>query len=387
MPVLPFTLSFVIATFLFGCNSVPVPLTLLNAEAHPKAKCLDGSPGGYYAQEATDDSSKNKWVIYLMGGGECDTEEYCLEQTQSKHGSSNFFKPTWDSSQYISYIANDDCQSNPEFCSWNQITNPYCSQDMHSGQIITPTEDTWGLYFAGHFINDAILDEMDMFRNKLIDATDIIVVGASAGGIGTWMHLDYIAERYPQARVSGLTVAGHYFYANYYTGPDATTDMELADFTEVGVEAAYHLYDSFVDESCKAAYEGENQSAYACMISSHSQPYVSSEVYVVQSQTDQVVLNYHDKWPADHMDDAPEQAYSKEWHENMTASLDPLVKSSKNGVFAAACYTHTDFIATKPSINGVGFMEAYANFYFNRTSSEGYNFADDCGEMCNPTCV
>ena len=376
-----------IGSFLLKCKAVPVPLTLLEPQAHPNAKCLDGSPGGYYAQEATDNESKNKWVIYLMGGGECDTEDYCVEQSQTKYGSSNFFKSTWDSSQYISYIASDNCQDNPEFCTWNKVTNPYCSQDMHSGQVTTPTEKTWGLYFAGHFINEAILDEMDMFANKLIDATDIIILGASAGGIGTWMHLDYIAERYPQARVSGLTVAGHYFYANYYTGPDTTTDMELADFTEEGWEYAYDLYNSFVDESCKVAYENANKSPSACMISSYSQPYVMSDVYVVQSQTDSVVLRYHDNWPEDHMLDEPEQAYMREWHQNMTTSLDPLLNSSRNGVFAAACYTHTDFLATSPNINGVGFMEAFTTFYYNQTASNGFNFADDCGEMCNPSCV
>jgi hypothetical protein len=259
---------------------------------------------------------------------------------------------------------------------------------MHSGQITTPSEATWGLYFAGHWVNEAILDELDegVSGNNLTDATDIIVLGASAGGIGAWMSLDYIAERYPRARVSGLTVAGHYFYAHYYTGPDST-DTELTDMTEEGWEHAYHLYDSFVDESCKAAYEAAQLSAAPCMLSTNSQPYVSSEVYVVQSQTDQVVLTYHDKWPEAHMNEAPELEYMEEWHHNMTAALSPLQQSSRNGYFAAACYTHTDFQSTRPSIKGVGFMEAFTNFYYNRTTAEGYNFADDCGEMCNPTCV
>lgn len=383
------SLKLVLAFCFFITNllAVQVPLTLLDEEAHPKAKCLDGSPGGYYAQEAKDDASKNKWVIYLKGGGECDTEEHCLAQTQNDHGSSKFFPPTWDSTQYISYIASDNCKDNPEFCNWNQVTNPYCSQDIHSGQVTTPSEDTWGLYFAGHFIIEAILDEMDGFVNKLTDATEIIVLGASAGGIGTWMHVDHIAARYPQARVSGLTVAGHYFYANYYTGPDSTTDMELSDFTEAGWENAYHLYNAYVDESCKAAYEEASLSPFPCMLSSNSQPYVSSDVYVVQSQTDSVVLRYHDNWPEAHMSEEPEQAYMHDWHLNMTSALSPLQKSSKNGAFAAACYTHTDFLAKKPTINGVGFMEAYTNFYYNRTASEGFNFADDCGEMCNPSCV
>lgn len=163
--------------------------------------------------------------------------------------------------------------------------------------------------------------------------------------------------------------------------------MELADFTEAGWENAYRLYNPYIDESCRDDYETNNQSPAPCMLSSFSQPHVSSDVYIVQSQTDSVVLKYHDNWPEDHMNDAPEKEYTQEWHANMTAAVTPLLESSRNGVFAAACYTHTDFLAKKPVINGVGFMEAYTNFYYNRTTSEGFNFVDDCGEMCNSNCV
>ena len=90
MSYLSLSRSLVIGSFLLKCNAVPVPLTLLEAQAHPNAKCLDGSPGGYYAQEATDDESKNKWVFYLMGGGECDTEDYCVDSLRLNMGAVSF---------------------------------------------------------------------------------------------------------------------------------------------------------------------------------------------------------------------------------------------------------------------------------------------------------
>ena len=34
----------------------------------------------------------------------------------------------------------------------------YCSGDVHSGTITTPTDQTFGLYFAGHLIVAAVLD-------------------------------------------------------------------------------------------------------------------------------------------------------------------------------------------------------------------------------------
>ena len=44
-------------------SSAPVPLHLLADES---AKCLDGTPGGFYFEKGT----VNKFVIFLQGGGE-----------------------------------------------------------------------------------------------------------------------------------------------------------------------------------------------------------------------------------------------------------------------------------------------------------------------------
>jgi hypothetical protein len=42
-----------------------VPLELLTQ--YDLAKCLDGSPGGFYHQPALDPLAKDKWVIHLQG--------------------------------------------------------------------------------------------------------------------------------------------------------------------------------------------------------------------------------------------------------------------------------------------------------------------------------
>lgn len=67
-----------------------------------------------------------------------------------------------------------------------------------------------------------------------------------------WMNVDYVAQRYfcppqarprfrlrfshhacnryPNARVTAATVAGFYFYATYYSGPNHTEAGSMADF-------------------------------------------------------------------------------------------------------------------------------------------------------------
>ena len=59
---------------LVGTNAILVPVRMLAASKYPQAKCMDGTQAGYYYQEAPASNDRNKWIIYLNGGGECDTQ-------------------------------------------------------------------------------------------------------------------------------------------------------------------------------------------------------------------------------------------------------------------------------------------------------------------------
>lgn len=259
-----------------------VQLTMLND--YPYAKCLDGTQAGYYAQPASDPLNKSKFIIYLNGGGECDNESACKSQLSNALGSSKYFSSQTDANYW--YLASDSCSDNPQFCNWNHIFDPYCTQDLHSGQIQTASNETWGLYFSGHNIIESILNELDKPPFYLNNATDIILFGVSAGGIGVWMNVDYLANRYPNALVTAVTMAGHYFYATYYDGPNATAPGSMADFRETAFPDTYNLYNAFVDESCKAAQETQGVSPGFCMLSNNSFPFIESDSFVIQALTD-----------------------------------------------------------------------------------------------------
>jgi hypothetical protein len=382
-----FQVLFIASATLAGVAGTAAPLYMLS---DPKAKCMDGTQAGYYAQTASKSEDKNKWVIYLNGGGECDTESACKAQTSGALGSSKYFANSSDPSGW--FLGSDYCPYNPDLCGWNHVMDPYCSQDLHSGQVTEPTDATWGLYFSGRHIFTATLDALDQPPFNLGDATDIVLQGVSAGGIGVWYQIDDLARRYPSARITAATIAGHYFYANYYTGTNHTNPGTMGDFEESALPNTYLLYDAYVDETCKLAYEARGESAGACMLSNNSLPYIRADSFVIQAQTDQVVLTGHDCWPEDYMYESEEQAYMEQWHSNMTVALAPLMASDvphtpRNGVFAAACYTHTGFSHSAPLINGISYNQAFSNFYFSRTSEDQYKLSDDCGLMCNPTCM
>lgn len=89
-------------------------------------------------------------------------------------------------------------------------------QDLWTGQRTSADADTFGFYFSGHLVLESVLSELD--AQGLTSATQIVLTGESAGGIGVWPNLDWIAERYPKARVIGVPIAGYYFWAYPYQG-------------------------------------------------------------------------------------------------------------------------------------------------------------------------
>jgi hypothetical protein len=124
------------------------------------------------------------------------------------------------------------------------------------------------------------------------------------------------------------------------------------------------------------------------MLANYSFPYIAVESFAVEAQTDQVVLVDHDWIPQAYVTEAPEQAYLAEWHANMTVALSPLMApaNTRGGAFNPACFIHTSFSPSSPLIGGKNFLQAFGDFYFQRTPAAGYKLADDCGIMCNPTC-
>jgi hypothetical protein len=222
--------------------------------------------------------------------------------------------------------------NNPLFFDAHHVDVPYCSGDLHSGMQTTP--NAWGVYFSGHAVLDAVLTQLDGAGLK--DAAEIVFSGASAGGIGTWLNLDWLAARYPRARVVGAPVAGFYFFANHpYAGPGAVPN-KLANFSTEGIREAFALWGSFVDADCAKALADPS----ACLLANYSFPYISAEAFVAEAQTDQVVLEAHDDFPsgAPFPVGSPQEEYMAEWAGNMTSALAPLMApaNARNGVFNPA---------------------------------------------------
>lgn len=368
----------------------PVPRTNLT---DPSARCMDGTLGAYYHRPAENPADSTRWAFFLEGGGECTTKSLCDAAVNTTLGSSRFFP----SEQWLPYFLADDAASNPDFFGWNHVLIPYCSQDLWSGTVTKPSDSTFGFYFSGHLILSAVVDAL-VASAGLGSATEIILSGASAGGIGTWINADWLASRLAGTRVSIVSIAGFYFYAYPYTGVNHTSSA-LADFRPQAWPATYKLWQSYADEDCVQDKQKTTGDPWACLLSNYSRPYVSSPAFIAEAQTDEVVTTAHDWLPFSYRHSPPEQAYLGQWQANMTQALSAFVldkpPTPQYGAFFPSCFIHTDFNTTSPLINGWSYLDALGSWYFNRTTaaaatsdsdSAPWVLADDCGVTCNPTC-
>ena len=388
-----------------------VPLTLLPPTS--LGKCLDGSSSGFYFRPGPN---RSKFIIHFDGGGECFSEPSCSSHLHTSLGSSNFFAK--NVSFAGSWLLDPSPSANPGFSSWSHVRVPYCTQDLHMGTRTAVSSGTWGLYFSGQHVFEAVLAALEA-DGGLLDATDIILSGDSAGGIAVWPKLAFTAARYPAARVAGAPVAGFYFYSYPYVGPNSQPGG-LAPFSPSGMASLFSLYAPALDAACVSFYSSDPG---ACMLSNNSLPFIKQDVFVTEAQTDSVQLTAHDnvsstfgppppphsRWPSPHnisppftprsptqpqinpadKNQAPERAYIQQWKENMTVGLSPVLSPSSpttRGGFNPACFIHTSFTAEKPLINGVSFLQAAAAWYAGLGGGAGYKLADTCGLFCNPTC-
>jgi hypothetical protein len=334
----------------------------------------------------------------------------------SKHRGSSLDDPqffsTWD--KFGWWLCDDNPDTNPELYGYNHVWLPYCSGDLWSGQKLTPTllpepagynyTENISVYFSGHLILGAALEVLD--DAGLDDADLIIVSGNSAGGIGMWLSIDYINQRYINARVLGVSIAGFYTFSYPYTGPGATDPNNgLADFSQSAWPSNVKLWNSYMNKRCVKNQRagGWPGSPWACMLANYSYPYVMTPVFIAEALTDSLQLQAHNQLPSPDQWGKDAKAYVNEFAQNMTRALWAVAKLSESGgalatadwpgnaVFAPACFIHDDFTSIAPLIQNVSFKDGLLKWLHDQSSSTKPRIimdpcASDDVQMCNPSC-
>ena len=188
-------------------------LDIVTLSSYAHAKCMDGTPAAYYvSSESKSDGAK--FVVFTSRvAGRCVDAKACAAKITSSLGSSKYFSEMLAGYQ----LASGDASENPLLFNWTRVFVPYCSQDLHSGRRTDASNVTFGYYFSGHLIFASIID--DLIKTRSLDkATDVVLSGGSAGGIGTWINVDCLAKK-----VAILASPGRRLQA-FTTLPIRTTD-------------------------------------------------------------------------------------------------------------------------------------------------------------------
>ena len=364
---------FIILTiFSFLCNSETIGVLhiLRNASIHHNAKCLDGSPPGYYLSKGTFDGI-NKWFIYHMGGAWCTDIKDCYDRSKTVFGSTNIWWPRpfydlspWgDSPGYPGGYFSEDPNINPLMWNWNKVFLIYCDGGSFSGNNLTKTiyNDT-EIFFRG-FLNLQSYHRDLTEKYNFLSATDVVISGASAGGLATFIHLDWWKSQTGiNTKVIGLPDSG--FFPDYDRMLYSTRMRWV--FNQMNCTSG-------VNQKCIES----NPIHSNCFFAEYNIPYIYTPFFAVQSRFDSYQISVE-------LGSNPNNIIEINDYGDMFFKLfvSTILKKNVNGVFLDSCYHHS--MSWNIIINDTNVGIAFKNFYeygYPRSYVQKNSYV--CSKCCN----
>jgi Pectinacetylesterase len=153
-------------------------------------QCSDGSGFNFWVREANPE----KVVFYLGGGGACFSAETCAPER-------DLYKTTVeDDPTQQSGIFDLDDERNP-FADYSIVYVPYCTADVHIGDTITKYAPGLTIRHKGSVNATAALDRL---AATFPSASEVVVIGESAGSIAAPLYAGILSDRLPDTRVTVL---------------------------------------------------------------------------------------------------------------------------------------------------------------------------------------
>ena len=155
-------------------------------------ECADGSEFSFWARPA----DPTKVVLFLEGGGACWDAETCAFTTE-------------DSTTYTWNVTNEDRafwngifdRANPDnpFADFTFIFVPYCTGDVHLGNVTREYSPDLTVEHNG-FVNGTTA--LTYLEDNYPDATQVVVVGESAGSVAAPVYGGLVADLLADAEVT-----------------------------------------------------------------------------------------------------------------------------------------------------------------------------------------
>lgn len=197
----------------FFCTAAMLQKTEVHSAGSRHAVCNDFTPAAFYICK----QSPVQWVIYLESGGGCFSISECNDRYLVNEDGYNTTNELMSSSQLPPTVAGRDLLSedeteNPMLHQFTHVMIPYCSSDLWLGQGNNsqfPGEFQFhndssmnDFIFRGATIFHSVVE--DLMLDGLTNATEVLLVGSSAGGIGVLNHVRYLRSVLPAATVAAI---------------------------------------------------------------------------------------------------------------------------------------------------------------------------------------
>ena len=346
------------------------------------AKCLDGTPSGYYIRAG----DPRRFVVFLEGGGACYTVDprapssvSCAARAKTALGSSRFWSPTMTDASNV--LSSDPSVS--AFALWTAVFVPYCGGDVHLGTrtaVVDPA--AFPYFFAGHLTVGAVVAQLRAERG-LGAAAELLLSGASAGGIGSAMNADFVASLLPGVRVRAAPQAPWFFppvhnFSQWQSDPNAGPPFFGQD------SPLSALWQSYLLPACVAA-----KGAGFCSSVGFAFPFVATPMHVAQNLDDSNMLFAQLGVPAN--GSAAARAYAAPYFEDAMRSSLAQVAAAAGGadaLWAPACVAHTENLDMLGATRVAGeTLKASLDAWYFGGSGVPRVLVDGCeGAGCNPTC-
>jgi len=184
-------ISFIIYLILFEIEYIPI----IELDDSYNAKCLDGSNYRFNFIQGNGEG-KNKFFLYLEGGGWCGQEtlgdnfvQSCYERSKTSLGSKIGFINSLVISRLVRLLSSKE-KYNPNFYNWNKVFVRYCDG---SSFISDRTYEINGtkVYMYGKNNLFGVLNYLK-YNYNFTNANSVVLSGFSAGSFSTLIYANYI---------------------------------------------------------------------------------------------------------------------------------------------------------------------------------------------------
>ncbi|KAK1382804.1 Pectin acetylesterase [Heracleum sosnowskyi] len=361
-----------------------VKLTYLHSAVRQGAVCLDGSPPAYQFDKGFGDGVNN-WLIFLEGGGWCDTTQDCLNRIllNGMGSSTNMFPKNFTG------MTSNEQSLNPYFYNWNRVYVRYCDGSSFTGNSVDPEHK---LHYKGAKIFNVVVK--DLLAKGMKNASNALLSGCSAGGLAALLNCDRFRSLLSTStRVKCASDAGYFPHLK-----DVLGGFSFAKYFDKIVNL--HGSAKNLPKSCTSKMKPRS----LCFHPQYSLPYVETPFFIINSAYDTYqianilapnITNLPKSWETcrsntttclmpDHVETL------KEFRLGFLDALPKLGNSSFRGMFISSCLIHCQY-HLQQSWNGddprfrlhnKAISEALGEWYYDKAALQRIDHENDLPRVC-----